>query len=556
MTTADPSMADAAPARPARGRRRALMLSVPVVILVGAGFFWLTGGRYVTTENAYVDQPLLTVSAEVSGRIASVDVTANQEVAAGAALFTIDPTPFQTALDRAEGALAAARLQVEQLRSTLATAQQRLSAAEQTLEIRNRELARQTALAEQDIAAGGAVDAATLAARSADNEVMLAREGLGAAAAALGGDPAIATDDVPAVMTAMAQLAAARQVVGQLRAAYATAQAQAAAAEHILDVRTRELERQQSLADQGITANAALDEALLAEQTARDQVALSREGVAAAAAALGGDPDIATDDVPAVRTALAQVEAARLAVGQLRTAYSTAEARLAAAESVAAIRASQLSREESLADQGIAADTALDAARLAAHVAENDVALAREAVNAALAALGGDPAIATDDVPAVRIALAERETAARNLSETQIVAPVAGLVTQTDGLNLGQHVAPGSTVLSLVETGDTWIVANFKETQLESLEIGQPVEVEVDAWPGLTLHGTVDSFSSATGSQLSLLPAQNATGNWVKVVQRLPVRIRIEADPAHPLRDGMSAHVSVDTGHSRLDGLW
>ena len=110
-------------------------------------------------------------------------------------------------------------------------------------------------------------------------------------------------------------------------------------------------------------------------------------------------------------------------------------------------------------------------------------------------------------------------------------------------------------VASLVETDDTWIEANFKETQLDALKIGQPVDVGIDAYPGLALQGVVESIGSATGSEFSLIPAQNATGNWVKVVQRLPVRISDAADPDHPLRDGMSAQVSVDTGKSRLDKL-
>ena len=130
-----------------------------------------------------------------------------------------------------------------------------------------------------------------------------------------------------------------------------------------------------------------------------------------------------------------------------------------------------------------------------------------------------------------------------------------GLVAQVDSLNLGQYVATGVQVASVVETDDTWIEANFKETQLATLQVGQPVEIEVDAYPDAPLHGTVESLGSATGSQFSLIPAQNATGNWVKVVQRLPVRISVEPDPDHPLRGGMSAHVSVDSGHSRLDGL-
>jgi membrane fusion protein (multidrug efflux system) len=156
-------------------------------------------------------------------------------------------------------------------------------------------------------------------------------------------------------------------------------------------------------------------------------------------------------------------------------------------------------------------------------------------------------------VPAVQTALAQQEAAARALAQTEVTAPAAGLISQVGTLNLGQYVGAGAQVASLVETGDTWIEANFKETQIGTLRVGQPVDVEVDAWPGVTFEGSVESLGSATGSQFSLIPAQNATGNWVKVVQRLPVRIRIGADAGHPLRGGMSVTVAVDTGHSRLD---
>ena len=176
-------------------------------------------------------------------------------------------------------------------------------------------------------------------------------------------------------------------------------------------------------------------------------------------------------------------------------------------------------------------------------------------MTSAAAALGGDPEVATDEVPTVRAALAQREAAARNLEKALVVAPVPGIVSQAESLNVGQYVAPGAMMASVVRTDDTWIEANFKETQLAGLEVGQAVEVQIDSYPDVVLHGTVESIGSTTGSQLSLIPAQNATGNWVKVVQRVPVRIRVEADADHPLRGGMSAHVSVDGGHSRLDDL-
>ena len=251
----------------------------------------------------------------------------------------------------------------------------------------------------------------------------------------------------------------------------------------------------------------------------------------------------------------AALDAVRQRVAELRSAYSTAEAQLEAAKAIADVEARELGRQQSLLGKGVATPTALDEAMIAAQSARNAVTLAEAGLKSAAAALGGDPSIATDDFPAVREALANRDAAARDLKKTTVLAPVAGILSQTDSLNVGQYVTTGTMVASVAENGDTWIEANLKETQLANLRTGQSAEVRIDAYPGLVLEGTVESIGSTTGSQLSLIPAQNATGNWVKVVQRVPVRIRVQSDAEHPLRSGMSARVSVDGGHSRLDDL-
>jgi membrane fusion protein (multidrug efflux system) len=348
---AKPNTAEA-PAKPKRSRRLAIMVAVPVVLAVGGGYFWLNGGRYVDTDNAYVQHPKVSLSADISGRIATVSVHDNQVVKAGDVLFTIDPQPYQIALDQANAALAAARVNVDQLRVAYQTAQAKLSAAQQTL-----------------------------------------------------------------------------------------------------DIRQSEFDRKQSLANKGLAADATLDDVKIALQQAQSAVALERQDVANATAALGGNPELPTEQHPAVRTALAQVEAAT-----------------------------------------------------------------------------------------------------RNLSKTTVVAPADGVVSQVESLNAGQFIATGTTIASLVETGDTWIEANFKETQLTDMKAGQPVEVSVDAYPG-KLEGTVASIGAATGSEFSLIPAQNATGNWVKVVQRVPVRIELQSGDVARLLTGLSATVAVDTGRTTLDKM-
>jgi len=259
------------------------------------------------------------------------------------------------------------------------------------------------------------------------------------------------------------------------------------------------------------------------------------------------------------RIALAQAQAAlataRVNVDQLRVSYRTAEAKLTAAEATLSIRQREQGRVTSLAGKGISTAAASDNALLSAQDAQTDVNLGRQAVAAAAAALGGDPAIDTENHPSVMSALAAVESAERNLNATTVRAPANGVISQVESLNAGQFIATGTTIASLVETSKSWVEANFKETQLGALAVGQSAEIGIDAYPGVALHGTIVSIGAATGSEFSLIPAQNATGNWVKVVQRIPVRIAIEDKETPTLRTGMSSEVSVDTGKSRLDEM-
>ncbi|MBN9076014.1 MAG: hypothetical protein BGN87_12555 [Rhizobiales bacterium 65-79] len=244
---------------------------------------------------------------------------------------------------------------------------------------------------------------------------------------------------------------------------------------------------------------------------------------------------------------------ARLQVKQLRAAYATAEAKLEADKATAEIRHRELTRSADLAGKGFAAASALDESRLAAQQADAQVDLSQKAVEAAAAALDGKPDAPIDDHPIVQAALAAREKAQLDLARTTVRAPKAGIASQVSKLNVGQYVSEGSEMLSIVETSDTWIEANFKETQLTDVRPGQPAVVTVDTYPGLKLEGRVESIGAATGSEFSLIPAQNATGNWVKVVQRIPVRVRVDEKGADILRAGMSSDVTIDTGKTRLD---
>ncbi|MDP9412660.1 MAG: HlyD family secretion protein [Pseudomonadota bacterium] len=140
-----------------------------------------------------------------------------------------------------------------------------------------------------------------------------------------------------------------------------------------------------------------------------------------------------------------------------------------------------------------------------------------------------------------------RERALLDLRRTNVRAPTDGYVSQTDRLQVGNGVIPGLAVLSIVGSGQPWIDANFKETDLDRMAVGQPAEVRLDAYPDLKLRGRVVSIGWGTGSEFSVLPAQNSSGNWVKVTQRVPVRIAIEGTPGRPMIAGLSAEVRIDT---------
>ncbi|MEX0405372.1 HlyD family secretion protein [Aquibium sp. LZ166] len=257
------------------------------------------------------------------------------------------------------------------------------------------------------------------------------------------------------------------------------------------------------------------------------------------------------------RIALAQADAAlaaaRLQVEQLRAGYQKAVAEADVAGNEVDYLQSELGRQESLTDKGIGTKSALDSARHDLTKAKEQYAVAQQGIASARAALAGNPDIETDDHPAVMAALAARENAAWKLGLTTVVAAGDGVIAQASSFKEGQMVSAGTALFTLVETGDSWIDANFKETQLTHMKKGQKAEVWIDAFPDSPLEATIDSIGAGTGAEFSLLPAQNATGNWVKVTQRIPVRLRLEAndDLAAALRTGMSATVEVDTGKAR-----
>jgi membrane fusion protein (multidrug efflux system) len=263
-----------------------------------------------------------------------------------------------------------------------------------------------------------------------------------------------------------------------------------------------------------------------------------------------------TVDPEPYKLALAQanigVDAARLLVEQLKGAYQAALAQEKVAEDDALYQADQLTKQQALSAKGVGTGSDLDDARNTARRAQETAAVAKVAAENARIALGGDPAAATDAHPAVQAALAQRDQAAYKLSLTEVKAPADGMVYQATSFKPGQYLTAGAPLFAFLPAQEIWVEANFKETQLTHLAQGQAATVTFDGDPGHPVKGHVEAIGAGTGSEFSLLPAQNATGNWVKVTQRVPVRIVLEAaDTAAPVVSGMSASVSVDTGVTR-----
>jgi membrane fusion protein (multidrug efflux system) len=255
----------------------------------------------------------------------------------------------------------------------------------------------------------------------------------------------------------------------------------------------------------------------------------------------------------AVEHAEAAVASARVDVAALQADYREKLGELALARDTSQYALREYERQRQLAASKLVPLTALDNAHHASTVAVGQIAVLELQVSQAKAKLGGAGDAPIDAHPQVRAALAGLEKARVDLGHTVITAPRTGVISHLP--KVGDHVEAGQPAFAIVADGKLWVEANFQETDLEWLRPGQPARVKIDTYPGHQWQGRVESIAQATGAEFALLPAQNASGNWVKVVQRVPVRIAIDVVPGDPpLRSGMSADVSVDTGaHRRFD---
>ena len=240
--------------------------------------------------------------------------------------------------------------------------------------------------------------------------------------------------------------------------------------------------------------------------------------------------------------AVAQASAGgHAASGQAEAQYNAARAGVSVAQARDWQAQRDLERYRQLAAKDVIGAQQLEGYVAAARVASANVRATEEQMVAAGAGVQSAQAKAAS-------ALASRDQAALQLSYTQITAPADGVVSKKD-VEVGQLVQVGQPLFSIVPLSDVWVVANLKETQLAHVKAGDRVEIKVDTYPGEKFYGRVESLSPATGAKFSLLPPDNATGNFTKVVQRVPVRIRLEgaSDPLHPLRPGMSVQAAITT---------
>ena len=262
-----------------------------------------------------------------------------------------------------------------------------------------------------------------------------------------------------------------------------------------------------------------------------------------------GDLLFRVDPAPyriAIEQADAAIAAAQVRVSSLQTEYQTTNVDIESAREDVAFYEKEYQRQSSLMQDGFTTRARLQAAEHALSDARSRVASALADATKARAALATGSA-APGVNPAIKAGQVQREQAMLNLSRTEVRAPVAGVVSQADRLQPGQMIVQGLPGVTIVASSKSWIEANFKETDLAKMRVGQPAEITFDAYPDLKVRGKVSSIGAGTGSEFSVLPAQNANGNWVKVTQRVPVRISITDKPKRAMIAGLSAHVRIDT---------
>ncbi len=261
------------------------------------------------------------------------------------------------------------------------------------------------------------------------------------------------------------------------------------------------------------------------------------------------DPQKFQIALDSARADLAQV---RLNIEAMKADYQAALRDTAAREQQVNADQATYDRYAALVKQRAVTQQEFDDSRYKLAADQQAVNASQSQARALLAKLSGNPDIAVEDTPAFKQAQARVAEAEREMNHSVVKAPYDGIVTQVNKLQVGMYLGASTAAFGLVSTDHVWVEAEPKETQLTYAKNGDPVDVSFDIYPGRTWSGTVQSVAPATDQNFSLLPAQNSSGNWVKVVQRIPVRVRVDMKPGDPpLRAGMSADIDIDTGHVR-----
>ena len=253
----------------------------------------------------------------------------------------------------------------------------------------------------------------------------------------------------------------------------------------------------------------------------------------------------------ALNRATANLDGIKTEIRELQAVHRQKKAELKVQQSDLSYFQSEFDRQVKLKLRGVVSQSRLDEARRNVNSTKQRILAIRQEISRALARLGGDLSSPIEEHPLVQEAFAERERAALRLSWTRVRAPDTGIVTNIS-LEPGEFVKEGTPIFSVVGTNNIWVEANLKETDLTHVKVGQDTVIQVDSYPNHVWRAKVESISMATGAEFSLLPPQNATGNWVKVVQRIPIKFKLLDSPYEPpLRAGMSVVVEIDTLYER-----
>jgi membrane fusion protein (multidrug efflux system) len=257
----------------------------------------------------------------------------------------------------------------------------------------------------------------------------------------------------------------------------------------------------------------------------------------------------------AVDQAQANLDQTVLQLNSLKADYVTAERRVTAQQAQVDVDQLTYQRDAALVAHNAVSQQTDDDAKYKLAADQAALGANQAAATSALARLGAKADTPVTSMPAYKLAAARLADAQRDYRHSVVRAAFAGMVTQVNKLQPGQYLGAGTPAFGLVDTQDMWIAAEPKETALTYARAGQSATIHIDAYPGYVWHGVLQSEAPATDQEFAVLPAQNSSGNWVKVVQRVPLRIDIRNDPNQPpLSAGMSAEVAIDTHHKRTLG--